>query len=733
MESEGSDSSNNKIEGKYSTKMMKKAVNTAIEKFGKGLGRWETVDDVTNLEPIASSTPRERDYNEERILPGPSDAQLKRIHERIGYTQGETSNDSFESSSEDFHRNRNRIDDFDEIDNRKKNRPDFDNGNNFGRHYTDRRYEENSHRPQQWDNFNRLQASSPNGLITPEGFAYPPPPMEGNEGSANMDLTCMDDNRLDQIRNEEEIREYPGKENIDPRLSQQYEQGDVGRDSNAKYKKMENQSTLPYKSINHGRRNSCETIHEEEFPEQNLDLSLGEKIKNMFKGGRNPDSDSRRKKVQWSDLDERRELPTNEERNYNNPRSMHDRDFLRRSTYKNQGCDWNRNQFANDYDRFYGEKRSINFGEKQRIPKIVRKFNEKDSNLWIKLLENSFKTHCIKDENVMLEVALNNMESEQLSKLKPWLNKTNKPYTSLKEGIKTVFAEKPISEKVSELMSAQMKVNQTPKEFMANLLSRLDLTIKEIGPQMTGLVRQVFLNALPGQIKLVTSSVPENSTLDHLAEVAQRCYTQMKSESYGKSEEERKMKVVHDEILAKSIAQMVNAIEKLQIGQERNEKKINERENDKILYMEPPKWNQGWNRPQQGNQRFEGRRNENFNETRNRYSPYQNRQRPNERQGVRNYDGPERNWRGSYGVSGQVNRMNQQGRPNNVNYQTGRNYGNDVRTNKFSQNQGERRINDNGLSYNPRWCRDHNRYKAACYPEKCNGDNVRCSFNRHFL
>ena len=120
MESEGSDSSNNKIEGKYSTKMMKKAVNTAIEKFGKGLGRWETVDDVTNLEPIASSTPRERDYNEERILPGPSDAQLKRIHERIGYTQGETSNDSFESSSEDFHRNRNRIDDFDDIDNRKK-------------------------------------------------------------------------------------------------------------------------------------------------------------------------------------------------------------------------------------------------------------------------------------------------------------------------------------------------------------------------------------------------------------------------------------------------------------------------------------------------------------------------------------------------------------------------------------------------------------------------------------
>ena len=115
MESEGSDSSNNKIEGKYSTKMMKKAVNTAIEKFGKGLGRWETVDDVTNLEPIASSTPRERDYNEERILPGPSDAQLKRIHERIGYTQGETSNDSFESSSEEVHRNRHRIDDFNEI------------------------------------------------------------------------------------------------------------------------------------------------------------------------------------------------------------------------------------------------------------------------------------------------------------------------------------------------------------------------------------------------------------------------------------------------------------------------------------------------------------------------------------------------------------------------------------------------------------------------------------------
>ena len=149
--------------------------------------------------------------------------------------------------------------------------------------------------------------------------------------------------------------------------------------------------------------------------------------------------------------------------------------------------------------------------------------------------------------------------------------------------------------------------------------------------------------------------------------------------------------------------------------------------------MEPPKWNQGWNRPQQGKQRFEGRRNENFNETRNRYSPYQNRQRPNERQGVRNYGGPERNWRGPYGMSGQVNRMNQQGRQNNVNYQTGRNYGNEVRTNKFSQNQGDRRINDNGFNYNPRWCRDHNRYKAACYPEKCNGDNVRCSFNRHFL
>ena len=70
-----------------------------------------------------------------------------------------------------------------------------------------------------------------------------------------------------------------------------------------------------------------------------------------------PDSDTRRKKVQWSDLDEKRELHTNEERNYNNPRSMYDRDFLRRSTYKNPGCDWNRNQFANDYDRFYGEKR----------------------------------------------------------------------------------------------------------------------------------------------------------------------------------------------------------------------------------------------------------------------------------------------------------------------------------------------------------------------------------------
>ena len=139
MESEGSNSSNNKIEGKYSSKIMKKAINHTLEKLGNKMGRWETVGNITNPEPIASSTPREGRYNEERILPIPSDAQLKRIHEGIGYTQGETSNDSFESSSEEFHRNKNKVEDFDNKDRRKKNRPDIENGDNFGRNFTEKK------------------------------------------------------------------------------------------------------------------------------------------------------------------------------------------------------------------------------------------------------------------------------------------------------------------------------------------------------------------------------------------------------------------------------------------------------------------------------------------------------------------------------------------------------------------------------------------------------------------
>ena len=111
----------------------------------------------------------------------------------------------------------------------------------------------------------------------------------------------------------------------------------MGRENNTRFHKIDNQSTLPYKSINHGRRSSCETIREEEFPEQILDLSLGERIKNMFKGGRNPDSDTKRKRVQWSDLDEKGDTLSNKEGRQNNPRSSCSRDTLRKSLSRNTG------------------------------------------------------------------------------------------------------------------------------------------------------------------------------------------------------------------------------------------------------------------------------------------------------------------------------------------------------------------------------------------------------------
>ena len=146
---------------------MKKAINHTLEKLGNKMGRWETFENLPNPEPIASSTPREGHYNEERILPMPNNAQLKQIHEGIGYTQGESSTDSFESSSEEFHRNKNKVEDFDNKDRRKKNRPDIENGDNFGQNFTENRYGENSNRLQEWEHFNRLQSCSPNGLIAP--------------------------------------------------------------------------------------------------------------------------------------------------------------------------------------------------------------------------------------------------------------------------------------------------------------------------------------------------------------------------------------------------------------------------------------------------------------------------------------------------------------------------------------------------------------------------------------
>ena len=213
MESEGSNSSNKKKEGKYFSNTMKKAINHTLGRFGNKMGKWDTLENLPNPEPIASSTPREGHYNGERILPVPNNTQLKQIHEGMGYAQGESSDDSFESSSGEYHRNKDKIEDFDnKRDRRKKTRPDIENGDNYGQNFTENRYGENSNRLREWEHFNRLQSCSPNGLIAPGEFVYPPLPMEGNAGSADMDFTCMGDDRSSHItiRNAVENREYLG-------------------------------------------------------------------------------------------------------------------------------------------------------------------------------------------------------------------------------------------------------------------------------------------------------------------------------------------------------------------------------------------------------------------------------------------------------------------------------------------------------------------------------------------
>ena len=393
---------------------------------------------------------------------------------------------------------------------------------------------------------------------------------------------------------------------------------------------------------------------------------------------------------------------------------------------------------------------------RHKVTKIDRKFIKEDPQLWLRILESAFENYDITDEESKLQIAISNMPGDILAKVKSYLVDSPEPWSLLREGIISTFSEASIGEKVNFLLNSTQD-KKSPKEYMGDLLNKLNIPINDPPETMKSIIRQVFISNMPSYIKTVISSLSESSSLESLASAAERIYLANNKEGKSKETDEKSSFLANycSDTLLKTMKQLVNSVDLIQTSQQRDNRALAKLRAD----VDKGKYTAGDSAPISDEEQiyFSDAQSPNFvngqrppnpvsnnrNDVRNQFNGfplnnqgfsqgtgfggYANWPRSNWDQYYQNWYGPRRPFsmnrfgRGARFRPNNNTRFGHQQRYFDGFHKEGRSsldQRNDVRVNKHSSQQNQDR----------KICWKHAKWGKDCFPQSCDDNNELCSF-----
>lgn len=166
---------------------------------------------------------------------------------------------------------------------------------------------------------------------------------------------------------------------------------------------------------------------------------------------------------------------------------------------------------------------SPNAPTRPSIALTLPKFWETSPTAWFTVAESLFATQNIVSEQLKFHSVINSLEAKHIEKIKQVLMTTNlaQPYTSLKQSLVKSF-EANENFKLNQLLSLPVLDPVANPKRPSELLLEMRCLLGQgapLGPVAETLLKKLFLDKLPSQVRIILAALPEIS-LEELANKA---------------------------------------------------------------------------------------------------------------------------------------------------------------------------------------------------------------------
>lgn len=200
----------------------------------------------------------------------------------------------------------------------------------------------------------------------------------------------------------------------------------------------------------------------------------------------------------------------------------------RRVGERHGGDDWSERERLMDYGR-YGRFREDTVGERTRaqqlqaISSIRNTFDAQQVELWIRLMNESFRAWGVQADDIKLECAKSCMGVEYFSRIRYYFAKTDRSWAGFQRVLKVAFPEKSLTHRLLSIRKTY-SMRTDPETLMNDILADLNMPYDTISTAAHIEVRLAFMNSLPPHIHMSMLVYPDDLDLYALAAHAQRIW-----------------------------------------------------------------------------------------------------------------------------------------------------------------------------------------------------------------